>query len=150
MLQVPALGDHGDLVERPRNQRVNRAEQGRLTALVCLFPSLFSACSKDKHDVDNLQEPNHLAGVQVARAARKATAQRERLGLDNGPPARRLLNKNEVLSITGVTFMTVWSWMRAGKFPKSRVVGGRTRWVSTDIDAWLEGLPVRKYKGDAE
>jgi predicted DNA-binding transcriptional regulator AlpA len=64
-------------------------------------------------------------------------------------PGTRLLDKAEVLAITGVTFPTVWSWMRQGTFPRSRVVGGKSMWLSTDIEAWLASLRVRKLKGDA-
>ena len=61
----------------------------------------------------------------------------------------RLLSKREVLAIVGVSYPTLWSWMRQGKFPRSRVVGGKSMWLSTDIEAWLATLPVRKLKGDA-
>ena len=61
----------------------------------------------------------------------------------------RLFDKREILAITNVTFPTIWAWMRAGKFPRARVVGGKSMWLSTDIEAWLATLPVRKLKGDA-
>ena len=66
------------------------------------------------------------------------------------PPAHsiRLFDKREVLAITNVTFPTIWAWMRKGTFPRSRVVGGKSMWLSTDIEAWLATLPVRKLKGD--
>jgi predicted DNA-binding transcriptional regulator AlpA len=38
--------------------------------------------------------------------------------------------------------------MRAGTFPRARVVGGRSMWLSTEVDAWLAALPVRPLKGD--
>jgi predicted DNA-binding transcriptional regulator AlpA len=63
------------------------------------------------------------------------------------PP--RLLKKSEVLAIVGVTYPSLWAWMRAGNFPRSRIVGGRSMWRSDEIDAWLAGLPVRPLKGDA-
>jgi prophage regulatory protein len=74
----------------------------------------------------------------------------ERLHGARAPPplAERLLGKNEVLTITGLSFPTIWSWMRAGRFPRSRIVGGKSMWLSTEIDAWLAGLPVRPLKGD--
>jgi predicted DNA-binding transcriptional regulator AlpA len=65
------------------------------------------------------------------------------------PPDIRLLSKSEVLAIVGVTYPSLWAWMRAGNFPRSRVVGGRSMWRSDEIDAWLAGLPVRGLKGDA-
>jgi prophage regulatory protein len=63
--------------------------------------------------------------------------------------AVRLLSKREVLAITGVSYPTVWSWMRAGTFPRSRVVGGKSKWLSTEIEDWLSALPLRTLKGDA-
>jgi predicted DNA-binding transcriptional regulator AlpA len=64
------------------------------------------------------------------------------------PPDFRLLTKREILDLTGVSFVTIWTWMRAGKFPRSREVGGRSMWFSTEVENWLNGLPVRKLKGD--
>jgi predicted DNA-binding transcriptional regulator AlpA len=65
----------------------------------------------------------------------------------------RLLSKAEVLQIVGVSFPTIWAWMRAGKFPRARVIGGgnnsKSKWRSDEIEAWLAGLPVRALKGDS-
>jgi predicted DNA-binding transcriptional regulator AlpA len=72
-----------------------------------------------------------------------------RVHAPRAPPDTRLLSKSEVLAIANVTFPTIWSWMRAGNFPRSRIVGGKSMWLSTEIDAWLAGLPVRPLKGDA-
>jgi hypothetical protein len=52
-------------------------------------------------------------------------------------------------SIVGA-YPTVWAWMRAGTFPRSRIVGGKSMWLSTEVDAWLAELPVRRLKGDLE
>jgi predicted DNA-binding transcriptional regulator AlpA len=64
-------------------------------------------------------------------------------------PGQRLLSKPEILAITGTSFPTIWAWMRDNKFPRSRIVGGRSMWLSNDIDTWLAGLKVRPLKGDA-
>jgi predicted DNA-binding transcriptional regulator AlpA len=64
------------------------------------------------------------------------------------PLAERLLSKYEVMTISGASFPTLWQWMRDGRFPRSRIVGGKSMWLSTEIDAWLAGLPVRPLKGD--
>jgi predicted DNA-binding transcriptional regulator AlpA len=68
------------------------------------------------------------------------------------PPGQgiRLLDKAEVLAITSVSFPTVWAWMRSGTFPRSRVAGGKSMWLSTEIDAWLAALPIRRLKGDPQ
>jgi predicted DNA-binding transcriptional regulator AlpA len=65
-----------------------------------------------------------------------------------GPPAVRLLDKHEVMAISNCSYPTLWAWMRAGTFPRSRIVGGKSMWLSTEIAAWLAQLPVRRLKGD--
>jgi predicted DNA-binding transcriptional regulator AlpA len=65
------------------------------------------------------------------------------------PLAERLLSKYEVMTITGLSFPTLWAWMRANKFPRSRIVGGKSMWLSTEINSWLAELPKRRLKGDA-
>jgi predicted DNA-binding transcriptional regulator AlpA len=82
--------------------------------------------------------------------------QRQLPALGDEPPAPertraappRLLDRHEVCAITGTSYPTIWTWMRAKKFPRSRVVGGRTMWLTTEIEAWIAALPVRKLKGD--
>lgn len=63
-----------------------------------------------------------------------------------GPP--RLLSKADILTITNVSFPTVWSWMRQNRFPRSRIVGGKSMWLSSEIEQWMAELPLRKLKGD--
>lgn len=65
-----------------------------------------------------------------------------------GPP--RLLDRHEVCAIAGVSYPTLWARMRAGTFPRSRVAGGKSMWLSTEIEAWMSALPVRVLKGDDE
>jgi len=60
----------------------------------------------------------------------------------------RLLSKREVLAIVGVSDPALWSMMRAGTFPRSRVVGGKSMWLGSEIEAWLAELPVRQLKDD--
>jgi predicted DNA-binding transcriptional regulator AlpA len=81
--------------------------------------------------------------VQVTAARAKAAA------LLATPGTVRLLDKHEVSAIAGVTYPSIWLWMREGAFPRSRIVGGKSMWRSDEIDAWLAALPVRKLKGDA-
>jgi predicted DNA-binding transcriptional regulator AlpA len=62
----------------------------------------------------------------------------------------RLLSKPEVLDRVGVTYQTIWAWMRTGKFPRSRVIGGKICWLENEIEAWMKALPKSRLKGDAE
>jgi predicted DNA-binding transcriptional regulator AlpA len=72
---------------------------------------------------------------------------------DQQNPSCRLLSKAQVCAIAGVTFPTIWAWMRAGKFPRARKAGvgnnGKSVWRSDEVEQWLADLPVRRLKGDA-
>jgi len=61
----------------------------------------------------------------------------------------RLISKPEVLDRVGVTYPTLWAWMRAGTFPRSRELGGKAAWIESEINEWITNRPVRRLKGDA-
>jgi predicted DNA-binding transcriptional regulator AlpA len=88
-------------------------------------------------------------GDPVSKKAKTAEdAAANKAAAPSAPPPVRLLSKAEVLAMVGVSFPTVWGWMRAGTFPRSRVVGAKSKWLSTDIESWIAGLPRRPLKGD--
>ena len=60
----------------------------------------------------------------------------------------RLISKPEVLDRVGVTYPTLSSWMREGKFPRARELGGKAAWVGSEIERWIVALPTRRLKGD--
>ena len=61
----------------------------------------------------------------------------------------RLISKPEVLDRVGVTYPTIWTWMRNGKFPRSRELGGgKAAWVESEVDAWIKNRPIIPLKGD--
>lgn len=67
----------------------------------------------------------------------------------------RLLSKAEVLEIVGVTFPTLWLWMRENRFPRSIVLQpdqkfSRVAWREQDIQEWCDQRPTRILKGDAK
>src|SRR6516225_4388700 len=95
-----------------------------------LSPELLAANQAHIHDAG-------LRGTEAAPQSDRKQAHGAR-----APPVR-LLDKTEICAIAGVTFPTVWKMMRAGKFPRGRILGGKTKWLSTEIDAWLASLPVR-------
>jgi len=86
-----------------------------------------------------------------ARAA-QASAKRFvdwRSKLTRAPPLSvRMLDKSEVLSIAGVSFSTLWTWMQQDAFPHGYVAGGKTMWRSDEVTAWVEALQLRRIKGD--
>jgi predicted DNA-binding transcriptional regulator AlpA len=81
-------------------------------------------------------------GIETPLSPERASAANR----SQAPP--RLLSKADILTITNVSFPTVWAWMRAGTFPRSRIVGGKSMWVSTEIEHWLAALPLRRLKDD--
>jgi prophage regulatory protein len=58
----------------------------------------------------------------------------------------RLLSKPEVLDRTGVTYPTIWQWMRDGRFPRSRTLGGKICWIESEVEQWMKDLPRTKLK----
>jgi predicted DNA-binding transcriptional regulator AlpA len=72
------------------------------------------------------------------------TRAEERRSLD------RLIFRSELIDIVGVSYVTVWSWMRAGTFPRGRDIGGRTAWIESEIADWIASRPIRRLKGDKQ
>jgi predicted DNA-binding transcriptional regulator AlpA len=61
----------------------------------------------------------------------------------------RLLSRAEVIELTGVSGVTLWTWQRQGKFPRSRNLNGKAVWLSAEIETFLASLPTTRLKGDA-
>jgi len=89
-----------------------------------------------------------IAHARAVRAAPPTPATPELT--PDAEASERLLSKAEVCRIVGATFPTIWSWQRAGKFPRSRSVGGKSMWLESEVRQWMQALPVRRLKGDAE
>jgi predicted DNA-binding transcriptional regulator AlpA len=64
----------------------------------------------------------------------------------NGEP--RLISKPEVLDRIGVSYVTIWSMMRSGTFPRCRVIGGKSAWIESEVNDWILSRPQRRLKGD--
>jgi prophage regulatory protein len=61
----------------------------------------------------------------------------------------RLMSRREVLDHVGVSYPTLWRWMQAGSFPRSRTIGGKIAWIEAEVEKWINELPVARLKGDA-
>jgi predicted DNA-binding transcriptional regulator AlpA len=99
---------------------------------------------KPAAQVANAKKAAALKAANTPRTT--ALVERTNAFKDDGGP--RLLSKPEIMSIVGASFPTIWQWMRAGTFPRSRIVGGRSMWRSDEIDQWLANLKIRPLKGD--
>jgi predicted DNA-binding transcriptional regulator AlpA len=53
----------------------------------------------------------------------------------------RLLAKAQVLAIVPVVEMTLWRWVRAGKFPAPILVGGSNLWRWSELKPFLASRP---------
>jgi len=129
------------------------ASQAPQVAFAKRAPAI-KARSKSTKLSDELIEANNKAAIEegLSPDTGRHRHDRERVHAPRAPPVR-LLNKAEVLSLTGVTFPTIWTWMRAGKFPRARIIGkgsnSKSVWRSDEVEQWLADLPVRRLKGDA-
>jgi len=62
-------------------------------------------------------------------------------------PTLVFLSKQQVLKKIPVTGPTLWSWVRAGKFPRPRAISpNKTVWVAAEVEAWMQARPLRTYK----
>jgi predicted DNA-binding transcriptional regulator AlpA len=70
-------------------------------------------------------------------------------------PASALIFKDELLRLLGVSYGSIFAWMRVGKFPLAREIGpgGRTTkiaWLRAEVDAWLAARPQRQLRPSPE
>ena len=97
-----------------------------------------------------------LAHAKAALRGSSALPRPASSGPDDGAgAAARLISKPEVLDRVGVTYPTLWEWMRKGRFPRSRELGGKAArgkvcWLESEIEDWIVSRPIRRLKGDAD
>lgn len=63
----------------------------------------------------------------------------------------KLLNKAEILDLTGLSYPYIWELMRRGEFPRSIRLSDSTaavRWYTDEVLAWVESRPRSRLKGD--
>jgi predicted DNA-binding transcriptional regulator AlpA len=100
-----------------------------------------------------------MLGARPSRNSRKAHATKS--GRTPAPSiatvpiaasdAIQLISKPELLRLLGVSYSSVFSWMRRGQFPLARELGpgGRATkiaWRADEVAAWLASRPQRQIK----
>ena len=63
-----------------------------------------------------------------------------------------LIGYNEIARRLGVDRITVWKWVRAGRFPAPLRIGRARRWKESTVDEWINNLEERsgrKHEGGA-
>jgi prophage regulatory protein len=58
----------------------------------------------------------------------------------------RFIGKPEVLDRVCASYPSIWQWMREGKFPRSRELGGKAVWLESEIETWIVNRPIRRLK----
>jgi predicted DNA-binding transcriptional regulator AlpA len=75
----------------------------------------------------------------------------DRLPVEVDEADEMLLPKTDVVARVGLSFVTLWSMMQHGKFPRARVAGNsKIFWLRSEINAWIKNRPVRGYLADAD
>jgi predicted DNA-binding transcriptional regulator AlpA len=64
-----------------------------------------------------------------------------------------LIGKAELLQRAPITFTSIWRMSQTGRFPRGRVIGNRTVWVKSEVDAWCADVAnnkLRAYRDDTD
>jgi prophage regulatory protein len=71
--------------------------------------------------------------------------------------ARRLITLAKVVELTSLSKSTLYALAARGEFPSPRKAGGASRWIESEVDAWIVGLECTytdsdpaSYKGVAK
>jgi predicted DNA-binding transcriptional regulator AlpA len=81
-------------------------------------------------------------------SASPANPDHQTTGPDVGPPPVRVISKNALLKRVPLSFPTIWKMMQQNRFPRARVIAGKSVWIESEINDFLATLPLRRYKGD--
>jgi predicted DNA-binding transcriptional regulator AlpA len=92
-------------------------------------------------------ESESLEQVELQNLKARVAAKAYAVELERRP---RLLTRHEVLARIRVTYPTLWQMIRDGKFPRARIVLNKSLWLEHEVDAWIEALPLRRLKGQAD
>jgi predicted DNA-binding transcriptional regulator AlpA len=65
----------------------------------------------------------------------------------------KFLTRKQVCAIVGVTYPSLWTWVRAGHFPAGRQLGigegnrNKIGWVESEVLNWMQTRPLQLPKG---
>jgi predicted DNA-binding transcriptional regulator AlpA len=99
---------------------------------------------KTKKSVPPPKSHKHFASAKAVASPNPGSVEKN---LSPDQPAR-LIDKAELLKRIPVTFPTIWAWIRAGNFPRSKNIGGKTAWIEAEVQAWIEARPDKVFKDD--
>jgi predicted DNA-binding transcriptional regulator AlpA len=65
----------------------------------------------------------------------------------------KFLTRKQVCAIVGVTYPSIWGWVRAGHFPPGRKLGigsgnrNKIVWLESEVLSWMQTRPLQLPKG---
>lgn len=60
--------------------------------------------------------------------------------------ADRLIGRKELCRFLGVSYTTVWGWIRSERFVPAIDINGIPKWRLSDVRAWVDARPRRAVK----
>lgn len=61
----------------------------------------------------------------------------------------RLIRKQEVCHLTGLSSSSIYDYMEQGRFPKQVPLGGRSvAWVEAEVTEWIAGCIKNRSQGE--
>jgi predicted DNA-binding transcriptional regulator AlpA len=64
------------------------------------------------------------------------------------PPPRRLIGRDEMLSLVPYTYPALIDLMKRGLFPRARLIGKKLGWLEEEYEQWRVNLPLQRWKGE--
>jgi predicted DNA-binding transcriptional regulator AlpA len=101
--------------------------------------------------VDDVDDPEDDVASSSPRAGLKPRSKRESASGIRGPPPL-LLSRTQVLDLIGVTYVTLYTWMRSDQFPLAVMLGppegkrSKIAWHASEVYAWIESRPRRTLR----
>jgi predicted DNA-binding transcriptional regulator AlpA len=74
----------------------------------------------------------------------------EEVEIPKAPTGRKVLSRQELLRRIPYSYAHIYKLMRQNRFPRAREMHGRSVWYEDEIDAFLNNLPMRQYKGQID
>jgi len=62
------------------------------------------------------------------------------------PTVTRLMTLSDVLASVSLSQATVYRMIAAGEFPRPVKVGTASRWLSSEIEAWIDALAAGRQQ----
>jgi predicted DNA-binding transcriptional regulator AlpA len=96
---------------------------------------------------DDVANPSRKQVMRTCRPLQEPTDEPA-----SNPPTVRLIFRPELLALVGVSYGSIFTWMRNGRFPLARELGpaggrsSRIGWIESEVLDWIANRPKRQMK----